>query len=310
MMEIDFTTLPLFCGFLGNLFGSLFGSAASAGIGSLFKKGASSLASGLGNSFDKASGSFGSNIGDQLGSFGADKISGALGFGVPGPGKLGRNLAKFNKNAYPGTNPWEQMGAGQGGYASSLQVAEKKQQRRTVERTAKYQADSQVKVAKINAQSADNVVNKQTQFGSPADRQASASASQAYTANNRVINEINKLKLEYDKLSLAQKQYELDKVIRHQQADAQTETASKTGSAAGLFHKATTEEWDATVAAKTTALVIGLPSASVIRLYGLPTRMGVRSWISRVVKGTSKGKYPPQSGFKSRLESQRKVWKK
>lgn len=104
-----------------------------------------SVIKGIGNAFKTISGA-GSAI------QGAGEAFGGI-TGIPMPwqksmGQRGKELADFMNNAYPGTNPWEQLGAGGGGAGSvSVQESQEKHQK-TMQRA---ELATREKVAKIQA---------------------------------------------------------------------------------------------------------------------------------------------------------------
>jgi len=92
---------------------------------------------------DKASSSFVGDIGNAVG--GAIPLMNGK--------EMGRNVAKFNKHAYPGTTPWEQLGGSAGGAIGSASVTTKAQERMQDKALdmEKYKADQQALVGAITA---------------------------------------------------------------------------------------------------------------------------------------------------------------
>lgn len=94
------------------------------------------------------SGGFGQAFFDRLGGSLIDKIGGEFdrAIGIPSPGDLTR---KYMKDAFPGTNPWEQIGSP--GAVSGTQQANVRRQTNTAKDIAKIQAKAQVRSAEIAA---------------------------------------------------------------------------------------------------------------------------------------------------------------
>lgn len=146
--------------------------------------------------------SIGSSVSSISGMLGGPTSIGGI-TGPPSGRESGQQAAGYYDEAFPGTNPWERLGAGNpigalgsAGIAADAATKNVRTQMSQQERTSKRQADASVRVAEINAAGASNVANI---HAGPAGVSAAAATSQAASTRARLLIEAEKMLTERGK---------------------------------------------------------------------------------------------------------------